>query len=136
MQFIVANTMTAVTGINQSGKLSARCHDNATRSRRYQVIEFDRGTLQEQAAILSSLHSSKTPLVLVVWSGGKSLHGWFHVERLSEYEKQRFFRHSVFLGADSSLWDPAKLVRMPGGRRDSGVRQEILHFNIEPISRP
>ncbi len=134
MQFIVANAMTAPTGINQSGKPSPRCHDNATRSRRYQVIEFDRGTLREQAAILSSLHSKQRPLILVVWSGGKSLHGWFLVEGLSEYGKLRFFRHAVFLGADPTLWDPAKLVRLPGGRRDTGVRQDILHFNIEPIS--
>lgn len=128
MQFIVANPMTAKTGLNQSGKLSNRCHDNATKRRRYLVVEFDRGEICHQAAILSSLSTESTPLVLVVWSGGKSLHGWFDVQCLSEYQKHRFFRHAVFLGADPTLWDHAKLVRMPGGRRDNGQTQHIFHF--------
>jgi hypothetical protein len=129
LQFIVANPMTAKTGSNQSGKTSNRCHDNATKDRTYLVVEFDRGALSEQAAILSSLPSAMTPLNLVVWSGGKSLHGWFNVQALPEYAKLRFFRHAVFLGADATLWDPAKLVRMPGGRRASGETQHIFHFN-------
>ena len=133
LQFIVANPMTAKTGTNQSGQQSNRCHDNATKNRTYLVVEFDRGALSEQAAILSSLHSSVSQLVLVVWSGGKSLHGWFNVQKLPEYAKLRFFRHAVYLGADASLWDPAKLVRMPGGRRDSGETQHIFHFN--PLNR-
>lgn len=131
LQFIVANPMTAVQGINQSGKLSYRCLDNATPSRAYQVVEFDRGTPEDQAAILSSLSTERTPLFLVVSSGGKSLHGWFLVSRLNEYAKLRFFRHAVSLGADASLWDPSKLVRMPGGRRDNGNVQHILHFKPE-----
>ena len=133
LQFIVANPMTAETGLNQSGRVSARCHDNATKQRTYLVIEFDRGTLAEQAAILGSLSTKLTPLTLVVWSGGKSLHGWFQVQQISEYAKLRFFRHAVYLGADSSLWDPAKLVRMPGGRRDNGETQHVLHFNPNPF---
>ncbi len=128
MQFIVANPMIAKTGMNQSGKQSNRCHDNATKDRTYLVVEFDRGSLSEQAAILSSLHSSMTQLVLVVWSGGKSLHGWFNIQALPDYAKLRFFRHAVYLGADATLWDPAKLVRMPGGRRASGETQHIFHF--------
>lgn len=129
LQFIVANPMTAVTGFNQSGKLSNRCHDNATKCRRYLVVEFDRGEITQQAAILSSLSTQQVPLILVIWSGSKSLHGWFDVQRLNEYQKHRFFRHAVFLGADPTLWDPAKLVRMPGGRRDNGHTQHIFHFD-------
>lgn len=134
LQFIVANPMTAPTGLNQDGRVSPRCLDNATRRRRFQVVEFDRGTLQEQAAILSSLHSPPVPLVMVVWSAGKSLHGWFDVSPLSAYWKLRFFRHAVYLGADASLWDPSKLVRLPGGRRSNGKTQAILHFNLNQSS--
>ena len=129
MQFIVANPMTATMGRTQEGKLSARCLEIATTSRRYQVIEFDRGTPWEQAAILSSLHTERrVPLVMVVWSGGKSMHGWFDVRGLSESEKHDFFAWAVTLGADPSLWDPCKLVRMPGGRRDNGKTQAVLDF--------
>ncbi|MDQ8184279.1 hypothetical protein [Pelagicoccus sp. SDUM812002] len=129
MQFLVPNAMTKETGITQSGHPSPRCLDNATKSKVYQVVEFDRGTLKEQAAILSSLHTEYTPLIMVVYSGGKSLHGWFDVRTLDEASKLRFFRHSVFLGSDASLWDASKLVRMPGGRRDNGKTQSILFFN-------
>lgn len=136
MQFIVSNPMTAATGHTLDGKLSARCLDNATKSRRYQVVEFDRGSPQEQAAILSSLHTpDRVPLVMVVWSGGKSMHGWFDVRHLSESEKQDFFAWAIKLGADASLWDPCKLVRMPGGRRDNGKSQPILHYKPADLYR-
>jgi len=129
MEFIVANPMTATTGLTKDQRTSYRCHGNATQSRRFQVIEFDRGTPEEQAAILSALHSERTPLILAVWSGGKSIHGWFDVRRLDESQKIRFFAAACRLGADSTLWDPCKLVRMPGGRRSNGKSQPILYFN-------
>jgi hypothetical protein len=130
MQFIVANPMTATIGRTLDGKLSPRCLEIATQSRRFQVVEFDRGSPQQQAAILSSLHTPATvPLIMVLWSGGKSMHGWFDVRAFSETAKQDFFAWAVTLGADASLWDPCKLVRMPGGRRSNGKAQPILHFN-------
>ena len=135
MQFIVANPMVDTIGRTQEGKLSFRCHGNATRSRNYQVVEFDRGTPEQQAGILSSLHSEDVPLVLVVWSGGKSMHGWFDVRDLEETEKQTFFGEAVRLGADASLWDQCKLVRMPGGRRSNGNAQPILSFQPNLIRR-
>jgi hypothetical protein len=134
-QFIVANPMLATTGLNQDGEVSTRCLDNASKQRTYQVVEFDRGNPGEQAAILASLSNDTTPLVMVVWSGNKSFHGWFHVERLSEYATLRFFRHAVYLGADHTLWDPSKLVRMPGGRRDNGNAQHVYYFNPNSLER-
>ena len=98
-------------------------------------MEFDRGSPAEQAAILASLDTDLTPLMLVAWSAGKSFHGWFHVGGLSEYAKLRFFRHAVFLGADHTLWDPSKLVRMPGGRRSNGNTQHVFYFNPDPLDK-
>jgi hypothetical protein len=129
MEFLVANPMTSPSGKSKEGRLSHRCHDNATKSRIYQVIEFDRGTPDEQAAVLSALHSPKAPLILAVWSGGKSIHGWFDVRNLSEHDKARFFAAACRMGADRTLWDPCKLVRMPGGKRSNGRPQPILYFN-------
>ncbi|WPJ95242.1 hypothetical protein SH580_17610 [Coraliomargarita algicola] len=128
-QFLVANPMRFLMGRTQEGKPSSRCHGNATRSRIFQVVEFDQGTREEQAAILSALNSEQTPLVLVVWSGSKSLHGWFDVRKLSEAEKCEFFAQACRYGADRTLWDQSKLVRMPGGTRQSnGQQQSILYF--------
>lgn len=135
-QFIVANPMRARTGRTLDGGLSARCKENAARPdvRRYMVIEFDTGDpLPEQCAILSSLHSPAAPLVLAVYSGGKSIHAWYNVANLSPRHKFAFFAFAVYLGADESLWDTAKLVRMPGGRRDNGNPQPILFLNPKEV---
>ncbi|MGJ8650791.1 MAG: hypothetical protein ACSHX4_10565 [Opitutaceae bacterium] len=133
-QFIVANPMTALNGLTQEGKRSYRCHGNATQSRIYQVVEFDQGPLEEQAAILSSLDSVWAPLILVVWSGSKSLHGWFDVRLLDEAQKREFFAQACRGGADRTLWDQSKLVRMPGGTRTNNrQRQSILFFDPRHI---
>jgi hypothetical protein len=134
LQFIVPNPMRAAQGRTADGRLSQRCLENACAERTYQVVEFDQGSPAEQAAILGSLSTPLVPLVLAVWSGGKSLHGWFLVSRLSGYASLRFFRHAVSLGADASLWDPSKLVRMPGGRRDTGQTQTVHFFKPDPFT--
>lgn len=129
-QYIVASPMRSLRGLTQDGKPSSRCHGNATLNRRYQVVEFDEGTLEEQAAILSALHSERAPLFMVVWSGSKSLHGWFDVRHLTEAEKRQFFAFACRCGADRTLWDQSKLVRMPGGIRCSNNQsQAVLYFN-------
>lgn len=134
-QFIVANPMRARTGRTQDGAVSARCKENAARpdARRYCVVEFDTGEpLPDQCAVLSSLDSPAAPLVLAVFSGGKSVHAWYDVSGLSPRHKFAFFAFAVYLGADESLWDTAKLVRMPGGRRDNGNPQPILYLKAQP----
>lgn len=132
LEFVVANPMVARRGITAAGKASPRAKANATTDtlRRWLVIEFDTGeTLVEQAGILSSLTSPKCPLTLAVFSGGKSLHGWFDGAALSPAERLAFFIAAAHLGCDRSLWDAAKLVRMPGGRRANGNPQPILYLN-------
>jgi hypothetical protein len=130
-QFVVPNPMTAETAPNGS----SRCKNNSTHPdhRRYAVIEFDTGEPRSmQTAVLSSLHTGQAPLVMAVWSAGKSIHGWFNVDGLTPHQKLQFFRFAAFLGADKSLFDITKLVRMPGGQRD-GTKQTILYFEEEHL---
>lgn len=134
MQFIVANAMRSDRGWNQKGQPSSRCLDNACapETRKFVVIEFDGGeSFDEQARLLSALHCAESPLALVVYSGGKSLHGWFNVAGLRPAQKLAAFNRGVLVGADKSLWDACKLVRMPGGLRDNGKRQDILYWEPE-----
>ncbi|HRZ13066.1 MAG TPA: hypothetical protein P5567_11505 [Kiritimatiellia bacterium] len=136
MAYIVANPMRASTGKTALGRESARSLDNACtlEDRRYLIVEFDQGEpLEDQAAVLSSLNMAFMPLVMAVYSGGKSIHGWFSARKLPAFLKQRFFELAVYIGADRSLWDRSKLVRMPGGRRENGKRQDILYFNPEVL---
>ena len=70
------------------------------------------------------------PLVLIVFSGGKSLHGWFRALGRDEAKLHHWMKYAVSLGACHSTWSPAQLCRMPDGtRHPGGRRQEILYFN-------
>ena len=132
LQFIVVNPMRDREAPNYQGKLAARCQNN-TGLRRHLVAEFDNPALsKEQQARLSTKLGQLAPLVLVVDSGGKSLHAWFRVDHLSRQDQVRFFCVACLLGADATRWDVCGWLRMPGGLRVvDGVpatRQRILHF--------
>ena len=127
LQFVVPNPMSAVEGKKRDGKASSRCRENAPIRRRWIVLETDLGTsLDEQAAVLSSLDHPRCPLCAAVFSGGKSIHGWFDAKQLSSAEQIRWFRHAVYLGHDPKLWLPWQWVRSPGGRRDNQAIQRVL----------
>lgn len=129
-EYIVANTMTAE--LSAAGSKRSKAIASPPEKRKFAIVEFDTNdTREQQAAVLSSLHAPSHPLALAVWSGGKSIHGWFNVSGLSPYLKLRFYRFAAWLGADESLYDMAKLVRMPGGRRSNGNEQHILYWEPE-----
>ena len=71
----------------------------------------------------------KTPLALAVYSGGKSLHGWFYCAGIAEEKISRFFSYAVSLGADPANWNRSQFARMPDGLRDNGRRQTVYFFN-------
>lgn len=126
--FIVANPMTAERAPN--GSVRSIANASPRHLRRHLVVEFDTGDGRaEQAAVLSSLHTPAMPLVLAVWSGGKSIHGWFDTSRADPSLHVALFSLAAHLGADETLFDMSKLVRMPGGTRSNGQPQVILYFN-------
>ena len=130
-QFIVPSPMSARTGIALEGHTSARCLAN-TGPRKYLVIEQDTGAIDDQAAILAHL-AERAPLVAVVHSGNKSLHGWFACQDASADRIRRFFDYAVTLGADPATRPPCQLVRLPEGRRRNNQRQALLFLNTEVI---
>lgn len=131
-QFIVPNPMRGRFALNFRGKQSPRCQNN-TGQRRHLVFEFDAPTLTKpvQAVLLSKL-AELVPLVLVVDSGGKSLHGWFRVDHLSLRDQARVFGVGCLLGCDHTRWDICGWLRMPGGLRVAdgapSIRQKIVHY--------
>ena len=125
---IVPSPMTSRHGKRKSdGELSEHTLDN-TGPRRFLVVEFDTGTSDDHASLLSYL-SDFAGLVLVVHSGNKSLHGWFYVEDDPPDRRRRFFRHAVEVGADPATWTRSQFVRMPFGTRDNGEIQKPYFFN-------
>ena len=147
LQFIVPNPMTAPRGLTQGRKLSAHALSN-TGPRRFLIVEFDfnASNSAEEAQLLGRLATEgrdvrdlcaalllhlaeKAPLAMAVYSGGKSLHGWFYCADVSEEKVWRFFRYAVSLGADRANWNPSQFARLPDGLRKNGKRQTVYFFN-------
>ena len=133
MALINPSPMSAIRGLSKEGKWDKHTLNN-TGERRYLVVEFDSGIIDEHAAILIHL-GQIAPLVLVVHSGGKSLHGWFYVHNQPETKVLNFFRYAVSLGADRQLWSRCQFARMPDGTRENGARQSVYYLNFKSLPR-
>jgi hypothetical protein len=148
-QFIVPNPMSKGAGLTQDGRKSERCLDN-TGPRRFLVAEFDiseddpqwapyvqewktKGisVLDANVALLLELgrrRLPRLPLVLAVYSGGKSIHSWYWCEGLTDEQLRPFMVRAERLGADPATWTRCQLVRMPDGTRDNSRRQQVHFF--------
>ena len=125
---VVPSPMTEKWGVTKDGKRSQHTLSN-TGPRRYLVTEFDSGAADSQAAIIDHLRSF-APLVMVLSSGGKSLHAWWHCGDNTEAQQLAFFRYAVSLGADPATWTRSQFVRLPmGWREEKGRRQQVYFFN-------
>lgn len=121
---IVPSPMTGETGLTKSGRESFHSLDN-TGPRRFLIIEADRGNLDQQAAVIGHL-GSYAPLAAVVFSGSKSLHGWFVCKGTSEDTLLRFIKYAVSLGADKRMWLRSQFCRLPDGCRCDDKNNEAL----------
>jgi hypothetical protein len=131
LRLIVPSPMTARSGLTQDGRKSAHAL-SITAPRRFLVVEFDRGDVDDHAALF--LHLARTaPLALVVHSGNKSLHGWFFCVGQPEERLKRFMRYTVSLGACHSTWSRSQFVRMPDGLREGDKRQVVYYFDPEVL---
>ena len=149
LQFIVPNPMTARQGVTRQGKWSVHALSN-TGPRRFLIVEFDfdlrnsaesarllerlanqRRDVRDLSAALLLHLAEKAPLALAVYSGGKSLHGWFYCAGVSQEKLRGFFRYAVSLGADQRNWTPSQFTRMPDGLHENGRRQTVYFFNPE-----
>ena len=75
------------------------------------------------------------PLALVVYSGGKSLHGWFPCAGTPEDELRDFMHYACQLGADSKTWTSSQFVRMPDGVRRDTARNHAGNTSAFGIRR-
>jgi hypothetical protein len=152
LPLIVPNPMLTVKGYTQQGTISEHTKE-ATARRIYLVVEFDfsefardGGTETEWALLVrdwraagisvadacASLHlhlATLRPLLLVVHSGGKSLHGWYPAFDVSDLQLRPFMDYAVQLGADRATWCRSQFVRMPFGTRENGLQQTTFYFD-------
>ena len=121
---IVPSPMRALKGRTKAGHMSYHSEDN-TGPGHYLVVEFDSGTLDSMPARLWHLNSYRE-LVMVVYSGGKSLHGWFDFRGEPEERVEKFFNVAAKLGCDTKTFGRSQFVRMPGGKRADGKTSDAL----------
>lgn len=127
-RLIVPNVAAAPQGLTRNGRPSQRAKCMYP-NRSHLVVEFDSGTLDQQAARIRYL-ATKAPLVLVVFSGSKSLHAWFRCHGIEDPLLRPLFAEACRLGADQATWQPHQLVRLPEGIREgTQTRQSVYYLN-------
>jgi len=137
-EYVVPNMPVSAYGLTKRGEPSRRAKEMFP-DRHYLVLECDpppEGELSEllnwdgQANILH--HLGRTlPLVCVVHSAGKSLHGWYRADSLSDDEVLKFYRYARGLGADYAAYQPHQLVRLPWG-----LRMPKVNYDTGEIIKP
>jgi hypothetical protein len=124
MQFIVPNYFW-----NTSEEGGDKSDYNAGR-RLFLVVEFDDESLANQLAVLSFLHCLDFRLFMIVYSGHRSLHGWFTCYGRSEYKVVSFCIRAKKLGADKMCYSPSQYVRMPNGFNSKyKKKQDVIFFD-------
>ena len=126
-ELIVPNAMSALEGKRKSdGELSAHTLDN-TGPRQNIVVEFDDGATPDEQAARHIWLSEYRKLRMVVFSGSKSLHGWYQAK--DEAEDRKFMEEAVRLGGDPKTWLKSQFVRLPNGQREDGTIQRVEFFD-------
>jgi hypothetical protein len=127
-QFIVPNPAEKEYGLTKFGKVSQRCLDMIP-ARWYLPVEFDSGlSLDDQCRVHFCL-ARQRELRMLVYSGGKSIHGWYHVSGIPEEENKKFMQFAISLGADLMMWTRCQWTRIPGGiNMKTGKQQEMIYY--------
>lgn len=97
---------------------------------KYLVVESDDLTKEQQMGIFSYLRDwCRWDLRMVIDTGGKSLHAWFHwPTNLNDYQIKAILKA---LDCDEKLLTPSQPSRVAGAKRDD-KRQAILWFSATP----
>lgn len=132
--FIIINPLTGKPAPKKDGDGETFRGDNNINSFRYCLVEFDNLTIEEQIRFWTA---AKLPIMALVDSGGKSIHGWIklsNINSISDWQreiKQKLYdQYLIPLGVDPACSNPARLSRLPGHLREKGKYQKILWLNI------
>src|SRR5215472_1099847 len=128
-QFIVPTPMVGDYAINKTGKRAVRCLKN-TGQRWFLVIEFDHTPSQDDQIRLHFELAKYRELRMLIFSGNKSIHGWYDVYQQPKKESKEVMKTATRLGADPMTWIRCQYVRFPGGiNSKTRTRQEIIYYN-------
>jgi hypothetical protein len=139
--FIIINPLTGKTAPTKGGDKKTLRGDLCVKDFRYCLIEFDNLSHEDQINFWAAV---KLPVVVLIDSGGKSIHAWIDVKHLSQVEtpeqwqseiKVRLYERILKpLGVDTTCSNQARLSRLPGHWRNKEALQKILW--LSPEGRP
>jgi hypothetical protein len=139
--FIIINPLSGTLAPTKGGDKTTRRGDLCVKDFRYCLIEFDNLNREDQVKFWAAV---KLPIVTLIDSGNKSIHGWIDVKHLSkvttleqwqsEIKGRLYDRILKPLGVDSTCSNPARLSRLPGHWRAKEAIQRILW--LSPEGRP
>jgi hypothetical protein len=130
-QHIIPNPLTGNEGLNQQGKLSYRA-DSCVAQFKLATVEFDAMSRVQQIHFWAG---APLPVVALVDSGGKSIHGWVRINAANANDwtqrvELKLFDFLVLCGADRTSKNESRLSRMPGHYRVEKSRwQRVLYLN-------
>jgi len=141
LPLICPNPFTGAAALTASGTESWRC-DNAVGKYRLAVVEFDDISRSEQISFWKSAIDKGFPVVALICSAGKSIHGWIAVncsssDEWNEQVKIRLFNDLfVPLGADKACNNFSRMSRFPGNYREKDgdyQMQRLLYLNPKAL---
>lgn len=112
------------------------CTDADVLVTRYVLLESDCLPLPLQASLLAKL---PVPIVAIIDSGGKSLHGILKLPGDDAAEGKQLLRQLAILGFDPANHNPSRLSRLPGALRRIGARdhagsyQSLIYLDNTPL---
>ena len=134
---IIANPLTGLEGLTKDGTPSLRCLD-CIFAFRYALVEFDAMPLEGQLAFWTGIvKSDALPVVSIVFSGKKSVHGLIRLDASDATHWARYWRDleqiihpdsvTPEFKADAGCKDATRQTRLPGAvRRETGKLQSLL----------
>jgi hypothetical protein len=131
---IIVNPLSGVPAPKKDGEGRTYRGDANVKTFRHCLVEFDNLPREDQIRFWSA---AKLPLLALIDSGGKSVHAWLDVSKLSNVStvdqwhqdiKMGFYDKVLSpLGVDRACSNPSRLSRLPGYfRNETGKLQRLL----------
>lgn len=135
-EHVIPNALNGRQGQTKDGKPSYRA-DSCVARFRFGVAEFDALPREQQIQFWAGV---KLPVVALIDSGGKSIHGWIRIDAANVEDWSRRVERKLFallkaVGADGACKNEARLSRMPGHFRAEKNRWQSLLY-LDSVGRP
>jgi hypothetical protein len=138
---IIINPFTGLSAPKKDGQGNTFRGDGNILTYRHCLVEFDNLSREDQIRFWSA---TPLPVLALIDSGGKSIHGWLDVQKLSnvstaadwDREIKMNLYQQIFnvLGVDRATCNPSRLSRLPGFFRSEKNKFQRLLW-LSPVGR-